>query len=240
MATIISTFSLTSILSPTLSPTLTLNLQHGLFYFFATMGIVSALMVIVAKNPVRSVLSLILTFFAMGSLWILLDSEFLAMTLVLVYVGAVMVLFLFVIMMLDIDVATLESGFTRYLPLGLFVSVLVGAGIIYAVGPQTFGLSQMPLPEAPPPHISNVTLLGTLLYTNYLYPFELAGILLLIAIISAISLTFRGKQYNKAPEPSKQLEVRKEDRIRLVSMNSAAGRADTGDRPYSKPSQETS
>lgn len=198
--------------------TVAVGLQEILFYFFAIISVISALSVIIAKHPVRSVLSLIVTFFAVGSLWLILEAEFLAITLVLVYVGAVMVLFMFVIMMLDIEVATLQSRFTRYLPIGLFIAVLVGLIIIYSVGPQIFGTANVPPPEPLPPKVSNVAALGNLLYTQYLYPFELAGILLLIAIIAAISLTFRGKQFNKAPEPANQLEVRKEDRLRIVKM----------------------
>lgn len=203
------------------SNTINMFFQQGLFYFFATISILSAIMMIVAKNPVRSVLSLIVTFFSMGALWVLLEAEFLAMTLVLVYVGAVMVLFMFVIMMLDIEYATITSGFTRYLPIGLCVSVLVAVGLIFAVGPQTFGLQHFALPKPLEPGTSPVTLLGTLLYTEYLYPFEIAGILLLVAIIAAITLTFRGRQYRKTQNIAEQVRVRKEDRVRLVQMRSS-------------------
>lgn len=201
-----------------LNPGSVLNLKPILFYFFSAVVIFSAISVIVAKNPVRSVLSLIVTFFAMGSLWLLLEAEFLAIALVLVYVGAVMVLFLFVVMMLDIDYATMRSAFTKYLPIGLCISVLVIVGLIYSVGPQTFGLAHFPVPFSHPEGFSNVKTLGTLLYTQYLYPFEIAGILLLVAIIAAISLTFRGRRHNKAPEPAVQVQVTKESRLKIVKM----------------------
>lgn len=196
------------------------NQQQVLFYFFAGLTIFSAIMVIASRNPVRSVLSLVVGFFSMGALWILLEAEFLAMTLVLVYVGAVMVLFLFVVMMLDIEYAYIKSSFTRYLPVGLCVSALVVMGLIYAVGPQNFGLEYFnasPLPE----NASNATELGTLLYTQYLYPFEIAGLLLLVAIIAAINLTFRGTKHRKTQNPADQIRVQKADRLRLVKMQSS-------------------
>jgi len=194
-----------------------LNHQQILFYFFAGLTLLSAIMVIVARNPVRSVLSLVVSFFSMGALWILLEAEFLAMTLVLVYVGAVMVLFLFVVMMLDIDHAYVKSSFTRYLPIGLGVSVLVALGLIYAVGPENFGLEQF-TDSMPPASSSNATLLGTLLYSQYLYPFEIAGFLLLVAIIAAINLTFRGTKHRKTQNSADQIRVQKKDRLRIVKM----------------------
>lgn len=188
------------------------------FYFFASIAIVSAIFVIIAKNPVRSVLSLIVTFFAMGSLWILLESEFLALTLVLVYVGAVMVLFLFVVMMLDIEYAAIKSFFTAYLPIGIGISALVVISLIYAVGPRSDALFALKTPVPYPDNLDLVTTLGTLLYTEYLYPFLVAGILLLVAIIAAISLTYRGQRHRKVQNPDKQIAVRKEDRLRIIKM----------------------
>lgn len=196
-----------------------MTIEQLVFYGFSALAILSASMVIVSKNPVRAVLFLILTFFATASLWVMLEAEFLAVTLVLVYVGAVMVLFLFVVMMLDIELASLREGFARYLPVGLCVSVLVVVGLIYAVGPRDFGLLKIPSPE-PAANFSNAQALGTLLYTEYLYPFELAGVLLLIAIIAAIALTFRGRRENKSPNPAWQVSVQKKDRIRLVKLES--------------------
>ncbi len=150
----------------------------------------------------------------------LLEAEFLSVILVLVYVGAVMVLFLFVVMMLDVELSSIREGFTRYLPLGFCVSVLVVICLVYVVGSKNFGISQVPLPMPHSSEYSNTLDLGVMLYTQYLYPFELAGVLLLVAIISAISLTFRGYRGRKKVDPGFQIQVRKEDRVRLVkSLN---------------------
>jgi NADH-quinone oxidoreductase subunit J len=195
-----------------------MTLTQILFYFFSAIAIFSASMVVMARNPVRAVLFLVLTFFVTGGLWLLLEAEFLAITLVLVYVGAVMVLFLFVVMMLDVELNSLRSGFTRYLPIGLCISVLVAVALVYAVGEKEFGAQ---LISVPVPHLkgySHVKMLGELLFTRYLYPFELAGVLLLVAIVAAISLTFRGSRGTKAPLPSEQVKVSKKDRLRLVNI----------------------
>jgi len=193
-----------------------LSLPTIVFYVFATVAVLSAIQVVIAKNPVRSVLSLVLTFFATAVLWLLLELEFLAITLVLVYVGAVMVLFLFVVMMLDVELATLKAGFTRHLPLGGCVAVLVVVGLVYAVSPKEFPLSQQLNLIEQGPNYSHVKALGEVLYTQYLYPLELAAILLLVAIISAISLTFRGRRRSKSQDPAEQVSVSKADRLRLV------------------------
>ncbi len=197
-----------------------INIQSLIFYGFSLLAIFAAGMVIISKNMVRAVLFLVLTFFATAGLWMLLEAEFLAVTLVLVYVGAVMVLFLFVVMMLDIELASIREGFARFLPLGLSVAALVVFGLVMAVGPKQFGLDRVPVPEPHALNFSNVTQLGTLLYTQFLYPFELAGVLLLVAIIAAISLTFRGKRDSIAPNPTRQVNVRKEDRVQLLKMES--------------------
>lgn len=190
-----------------------------LFYFFSALTLGSAVMVILAKNPVRAVLFLVLTFFAMSGVWILLEAEFLAMTLVLVYVGAVMVLFLFVVMMLDIDIAALRSSFTRYLPVGIAVSVLVVLALVTALlkghWPEEEGL--VIIPHAA--NYSDIKPLGHLLYTQYLFPFEIAGILLLVAIIAAISLTFRGHRSGiRVQEPSQQIETNKKNRLSMITL----------------------
>ncbi len=195
-----------------------MTMQQVMFYIFSGLALFAGSMVIVSKNPVRAVLFLVLTFISMSGLWMLLEAEFLAITLVLVYVGAVMVLFLFVVMMLDIELASVREGFSRYLPVGISVSVLVVVALVSAVGPKEFGLEKVPAPAPYPVDFSNVKALGELLYTQYLYPFEIAAILLLVAIIAAISLTFRGRRESKAPNPSQQVQVRKADRIRLVKM----------------------
>jgi NADH-quinone oxidoreductase subunit J len=195
-----------------------MNVQQSLFYVFTSFAILAGSMVVISKNPVRAILFLVLTFFSTAGLWILLEAEFLAVTLVLVYVGAVMVLFLFVVMMLDIELASVREGFAHYLPLGLCVSALVVISLVYAIGPKQFGLNVVELPLPHSIDYSNVKELGTLLYSRFLYPFELAGILLLVAIVAAISLTFRGKKESKVPQPNQQVLVRKEDRVRLVKM----------------------
>lgn len=197
-----------------------LNIGSVTFYAFAALAILSASMVVISKNSVRAVLFLVLTFFATAGLWMLLEAEFLAVTLVLVYVGAVMVLFLFVVMMLDVELASVREGFARFLPVGLSVAALVVFGLVFAVGAKHFGANIVPAPEPHAANFSNVEDLGILLYTRFLYPFELAGILLLVAIIAAISLTFRGKRGTIAPNPTDQLKVQKEDRVKLVKMDS--------------------
>lgn len=195
-----------------------MTLPQILFYFFSALTIGSALMVILSKNPVRAVLFLVLTFFAMGSIWILLEAEFLAITLVLVYVGAVMVLFLFVVMMLDIDIAALRSSFMRYLPIGIIVSALVMVSLITAIFREHFDNHLLVKPH--PANYNDVKQLGELLYTQYLYPFEIAGVILLVAIIAAISLTFRGHRGSRVQDPSKQIAVQKKDRLRIVKGTS--------------------
>lgn len=196
------------------------NIDSAIFYAFAALAIFAASMVVISRNPVRAVLFLVLTFFATAGLWMLLEAEFLAVTLVLVYVGAVMVLFLFVVMMLDVELASVREGFARFLPLGLFVALLVVIGLVFAVGAKQFGVDIVAVPQPHSANFSNVEDLGILLYTRFLYPFELAGILLLVAIIAAISLTFRGRRGSIAPDPADQLKVRKEERVQLVKMAS--------------------
>lgn len=191
---------------------------HIIFYIFATVAVASAVSVITVRNPVNSVLSLVVTFFAMSGIWMLLRAEFLSLILLLVYVGAVMTLFLFVVMMLNIDVESRKGSFVRYLPLGIIIVLLLVGLMIIAVGPTYFGVSQMPVPAAEPANYSNLQAVGNLLFTEYAYPFEIAGVLLLAAIIAAITLTHRKPQRRKSQNPSAQVAVRPEDRVRLVSM----------------------
>lgn len=195
--------------------------QEFLFYFFSTMAIIGAGLVIIARNSVRAVLCLVLTFFAVSGLWLMLEAEFLAITLVLVYVGAVMVLFLFVVMMLDIELASIRQGFAHYLPLGLCVSVLVVLSLLYAVGPHNFGVEYHLTEMATKATLNNTKMLGEILYTHFLYPFELAGVLLLVSIVAAIALTFRGRRGSIAPIPSNQVLVNKTERLRLVKMKAS-------------------
>lgn len=191
---------------------------HFIFYVFATMAVGSAVAVITVRNPVKSVLSLVVTFFSMAGVWMILHAEFLSLILLLVYVGAVMTLFLFVVMMLNIEAESEHGGFVRYLPLGILLVLLMVSLIFVAVGPQYFGFQQMPLPAPVSADYSNLSELGRLLFTEYAYPFEIAGVLLLAAIIAAITLTHRPPRKRKVQNVGDQVSVRPEDRVRLVSM----------------------
>ena len=193
------------------------HIEHIIFYSFSLLAILSATAVVLAKNSVRAVLFLVLTFFAMAGLWMTLQAEFLSIILVLVYVGAVMVLFLFVVMMLDIDSSALRGGFTRYLPLGIVVSLTLVIGLIYSFAPN-FGLAYKSGLSTHAADYSNIKVLGELLYTQYLYPLEIAGVLLLVAMIAAISLTLRERGDTRTPNPSKQMKVNKKDRLSMVTM----------------------
>lgn len=191
-----------------------------IFYIFATIAVCSAIAVITVRNPVRSVLSLVITFFAMAGIWMLLRAEFLSLILLLVYVGAVMTLFLFVVMMLNIDIENKRSGFVRYWPFGVIIVVLTIGLIFAAIGPQYFGAIKMPLPQPVAVNYNNIEELGALLYTDYAYPFEIAGVLLLAAIIAAITLAHRGPVKRKRQNPSVQVAVLPENRLRLIKMPS--------------------
>jgi NADH-quinone oxidoreductase subunit J len=191
-----------------------------LFYAFALVLLASAVGVISLKNPVHSALCLVVTFFSAAAIWLLLEAEFLAIVLILVYVGAVMVLFLFVVMMLDIDVESLRSGFTRHFWFGLVTAGVVLAeivGVILAKG-LGGGLDTQGGFAPTDPAVSNTVELGTALYTRYLYPFELAAILLLVAIIAAIVLTMRRRKGLKVQDISAQVAVRAQDRVRVLKM----------------------
>ncbi len=189
-----------------------------IFYLFAAVLVFAALRVVTVRNPVHAVLFLVLAFFSSAALWLLLEAEFLALVLVLVYVGAVMVLFLFVVMMLDINVAVLREGFTRYLPVGL----LVGLAIVAEMGLVLVRYFVLPPGSAPKPvgpDFSNTRMLGDLLYTHYVYPFEIAAAILLVAIVAAIALTLRRRPGTKHQDPAAQIAVRRRDRVRLVRMD---------------------
>jgi NADH-quinone oxidoreductase subunit J len=191
-----------------------------LFYAFALVLLASAIGVIGLKNPVHSALCLVVTFFSAAAVWLLLEAEFLAIVLVLVYVGAVMVLFLFVVMMLDVDIEALRSGFTRHFWVGLAVALVVVAEIVGVIVAKGFGGGvDMGAGFAPvPADASNTTELGVALYTRYLYPFELAAMLLLVAIIAAIVLTMRHRKGLKVQDVSAQVAVRREDRVRVLKI----------------------
>lgn len=190
------------------------------FYAFSALMLVSALGVVSARNPVHSALFLVLTFFATSAIWLLLEAEFLAITLVLVYVGAVMVLFLFVVMMLDINVARMREGFMRYTPFGIAIAIILIMQMVLVVGPEQFGLQAFEIPAPQAADYSNTKTLGRVLYTEYVYAFELAAVILLVAIIAAISLTMRRRPNTRYQSPDKQMQVLKEDRLRVVKMKS--------------------
>jgi len=197
-----------------------MNIEAILFYFFAAILLLAALRVITARNPVHAALFLVLAFFTAAAIWMLLRAEFLAIVLVLVYVGAVMVLFLFVVMMLDINLDRLREGFWSYLPLGAAVGVLMVIEMVLVLGGKYFGAEQLPSPADPGEGYSNTKELGRLLYTDYVYPFELAAVILLVAIVAAIALTIRRRKDTKKQEPAQQVMVKRADRVRLISMPS--------------------
>jgi NADH-quinone oxidoreductase subunit J len=189
------------------------------FYVFALALTGSAVMVITVRNPVFAALFLVLAFFSSAAVWMLLEAEFLAIILVLVYVGAVMVLFLFVVMMLDINLAPLKEGFTRYLPTGLLVAGVMALELLMVVWARgRFDTTAFPVPAPNPEGFSNTRMIGESLYTNYLLPFEVAGIILLVAIIAAIALTLRKRPDVKSQDPARQVAIRRHERIRLASM----------------------
>jgi NADH-quinone oxidoreductase subunit J len=195
-------------------------LIQALFYLFATILVLAALWVITARNPVYSALGLVMCFITSAAIWLLLEAEFLAVVLVLVYVGAVMVLFLFVVMMLDINLAKLREGFTRFAWLGWLTALAVIveiAGVIWARRGLGLDASQGGVPT--PATYSNTLALGRVLYTRYAYPFELAAMLLLVAIIAAIALTLRHRPGLKQQNIAAQVAVRPAERLRIVKMD---------------------
>lgn len=185
-----------------------------IFTIFSLILLFAAVAVITVRNPVRAALFLVLAFFASAGIWLLLHAEFLAIALVLVYVGAVMVLFLFVVMMLDINVEPLREGFTRHFWAGLVVAaatlfIIVMVVVSHPFAPPVAGVES---------EVGNTAMLGKVLYTDYLYPFEIAAAILLVAMVAAIALTMRPTRHSKAQRPERQVAVRREDRVRLVQM----------------------
>jgi NADH-quinone oxidoreductase subunit J len=191
-----------------------------LFYFFAAVLIGAALGVIFARNPVHAVMFLVLAFFQSAVLWLLAEAEFLALVLVLVYVGAVMVLFLFVVMMLDINVERTTGGYARYLPLGLIVAGLMIVELVQIIWLRGSGETLTGGFAATPEGYSNTKALGAILYTEHVYAFEIAAVILLLAIIAAITLTMRKRPGLKQQDISAQVAVRAKDRVRIVKMAS--------------------
>lgn len=192
--------------------------QDYVFYVLAAILLFAGLRVITARNPVHAALFLVLAFFTAAGIWLLLEAEFLAIALVLVYVGAVMVLFLFVVMMLDINLDKLREGFWDYLPMAGFVGVLMAVEMVMILGSKHFGADRVAAPQPHPAGYSNTAELGRQLYTDYLLPFELASVVLLVAIVAAIALTLRDRKDSKFIDPAQQVRVKRAGRVRLVSM----------------------
>ena len=195
-----------------------MTFQLIVFYVVAAVTALSALAVITVRNPVHAALLLVLTFFSSACVWLLAEAEFLAIALVLVYVGAVMVLFLFVVMMLDIRIAPMREGFIRFLPIGVLVGLVMVGEMILLIGVRRF---EQPLPAVDPALVveaSNTAWIGRAMFTEYLYPFELAAVILTVAIIAAIALTLRRRPNTRHQDPSRQVQVRAADRLRIVKM----------------------
>ena len=188
----------------------------AIFYVFAAILIFGALRVVTTRNPVHAALWLVLCFFTAAAVWLLLRAEFLAIALVLVYVGAVMVLFLFVVMMLDVNFDNLRKNFRSYIPVGATVGLLVLIEMALVVIGSSVGTDVAP----PPPEGSNTRALGKLIYLDYVYPFEVAAVILLVAIIAAIALTHRTRKETKHQDPGEQVRVRRKDRIRMIDLPS--------------------
>ncbi len=196
-----------------------MTLQLFIFFVFAAITLASATAVITVRNPVYAALFLVLTFFTCAGIWILLEAEFLAITLVLVYVGAVMVLFLFVVMMLDINLTPLNEGFASYLPVAIGVGLIMAVELIMILSRDFFSAENFPKPPGRGAQYSNTEQLGELLYTQYLFQFEIAAVILLVAIVAAIGLTMRKRPKTKYQNPSKQVRVKKSDRLRIIKMD---------------------
>jgi NADH-quinone oxidoreductase subunit J len=194
-----------------------MDTHTALFYVFSAVLLVAAFRVITARSPVYAALFLVLAFFSAACVWILLRAEFLAIALVLVYVGAVMVLFLFVVMMLDVDVGALRAGFWRHFPIAAVVGVVIALEMAAVLLPG-FRLTDAPAATAAAVKLGNTKLLGIEVYTRYLYPLQIAAVLLLVAIVAAISLTHRARKDSKQLDPGEQVRAKKADRVRLVSL----------------------
>ncbi len=199
-----------------------MTITDFLFFAFAGVTIAAALGVVASKNPVHSALFLVLTFFSCSAIWLMLEAEFLAITLVLVYVGAVMVLFLFVVMMLDINIVKMRQGFVSYLPVGILFALLMLAVMVYVVGPvgpDVMGTAALDNAVKHAADYSNTEALGEILYTDYVLAFEIAAIILLVAIIAAISLTLRRRPKTKYQTPANQIKVKRDDRLKIIKSD---------------------
>ena len=187
------------------------------FYFLAVVLVFASLRVVTLRNPVHAALHLVLAFFSASGIWVLLQAEFLAIALVLVYVGAVMVLFLFVVMMLDINLDRLREGFWSYLPMGAIIAALIVAEMSLVLYGRYSNVAESGVQQAAAGD-SNVMAVGRLLFTEYVYPFELASVILLVGIVAAAALTLRGKRKTKSVKPEQQVFVKAKDRVRVVKM----------------------
>jgi len=199
-----------------------MTITDFLFFAFASVTVAAALGVVASKNPVHSALFLVLTFFSCAGIWLMLEAEFLAITLVLVYVGAVMVLFLFVVMMLNINVVKMRQGFVSYLPVGLLFAVLMLAVMVWVVGPvgpDVMGTAALDQAVKHAADYSNTEALGEILYTDYVLAFEIAAVILLVAIIAAIALTLRRRPATKYQTPGKQIQVKRDDRLKIIKSD---------------------
>ena len=194
-----------------------MELKTFVFYFLSTILVYASLRVVTLRNPVHAALHLVLAFFSASGVWVLLQAEFLAIVLVLVYVGAVMVLFLFVVMMLDINIDRLREGFWSYLPLGAIVALLMVAEMSLVLWVSYLDRVENDVPQAAA-NYSNVQAVGRLMFTEYVYPFELASVVLLVGIVAAVALTLRGKRKSKSVSPAEQVFVKAKDRVRVLKM----------------------
>jgi NADH-quinone oxidoreductase subunit J len=192
--------------------------QTVIFWCFALILLFAALRVVTVRNLVQAALWLVLSFFTAAALWLMLQAEFLAIVLVLVYVGAVMVLFLFVVMMLDIDAEKLRAGFRSYIPVGVTVGILILLEMMLVLIGGYLGPRAVPAPAAAGASYSNTRALGLQIYTDYAYPFEIAAVILLVAIIAAIALTHRKRRETKHQNPSEQIRVRRDERLRILNI----------------------
>jgi len=212
-------------------------IEQTVFYIFSALLLLSAGLMITVRNPVFAALFLILSFFSTSAIWLLLEAEFLAIILVVVYVGAVMVLFMFVVMMLDINLSALREGFARYLPIGGMVAISMALSMVLVINAGEFGLASDTVQRHSADY-SNTKELGATLYTHYLYPFEIAGAILLVAIIAAITLTMRGARSSKAQKPGEQVAVKSTDRLRIVKMKVEKTGSDREQDPVTESDQE--
>lgn len=202
--------------------------QTLFFYGFSTILVIAALLVITAKNPVHAALFLVLSFFSASGIWMLLKAEFLSIALILVYVGAVMVLFLFVVMMMDLDMGHLRNQFKQHLPLAVLVGAIIVAEMTIVLVRGFVGTTAPVAPLDPAVEANNTLTLGKLIYGDYVFAFEIAGIILLVAIVAAVALTLRRRKDNKTQDVPTQIRTRRNDRVRIVSMSADSANRQNG------------